>query len=160
MDNSIILTYPKDKEAIQNFFGFDKSIKDELFKILLTIDIKYSNFGAWFDKIFDECNFGFTTLVERNIVITIDENSVAAIMILKKSDEEKKVCTLVVLPEFRKKGLSYKLFQYSFDVLGTNKPHFTVSEQVLPSFSKIIKKFDFKIRCVLVENGKLEYYFN
>lgn len=160
MDNSIILTYPKDKEAIQKFFGYGSSIKDELFKIFLKLDLKYSNFSEWFDKIYNECDLGITTLVERNIVIFIQENSVAAIMILKKTNEEKKVCTLVVLPDFRNKGLSYKLFQYSFDILGTNKPHFTVSDSVLPSFEKIIKKFDFKIRCVIVENGKLEYHFN
>lgn len=85
---------------------------------------------------------------ERTIVIEVREQRVAAVMILKHSATEKKLCTLRVRPEFESKGLGVRLFETAFTRLGTERPLLSVSEPSMPKFSRLFAHFGFSQEAV------------
>lgn len=159
MVNFKFLTLPDDINAIATLLECSHDdMCSVIFSFFEDFNIKYDNFNKWFEKIYAEC---FThNSIKRNIVIAFDGKTIAGILILKDSPEEKKVCTLVVSKKYRKMGLATKFFEISFNVLNTLKPHYTVSEDNLAKFDGLNKKFGFNCTSVVVNNGKLEYFFN
>lgn len=158
MVNFKFLTLPNDINAITSLLGCTpENLGSIIFSFFEEFNIKYDNFSVWFDKIYREC---YDINKKRNIVIAFDGSSIAGILILKDSPEEKKVCTLVVSKNYRKMGLATKFFEISFSVLNTLKPHYTVSEDNLAKFDGLNKKFGFNCTSVVINNGKLEYFFN
>lgn len=154
------LTLPNDIDAIINLLGCDrKDLKTVIFSFFKEFNIQYHDFGEWFDKIYSEC-FLIVNVIKRNIVVAFDGSSIAGILILKDSPDEKKVCTLVVAQNYRRMGLATKFFELSFDILNTLKPHYTVSEDNLPTFEGLNNKFAFICTGIVDYNGKLEYHFN
>ena len=94
-------------------------IKDTILDVFKTMDIKYPNFDDWFGKIFVEV---LMDNVRREIVLAMDGTTIAGILILKDIDGEKKICNIVVLPDYRKQGVATTLFEMAFEYLGTRKP--------------------------------------
>ncbi len=91
------------------------------------------------------------------------DNKLAAIAIIKRTLGENKICNLTVLNDYKNRGIGIKLIKRCFRELGTKKPFFTISEEKLPEFAKIIKYFDFKkSRSVygLYRKNKVEYFYN
>lgn len=134
-------------------------IKKVVFDTLKLLDIKYPDFEKWFDRVFVET---LDTQISRDIILAIENKSIAGILILKDFDGEKKVCTVVVSPNYRKQGIATKLFELSFEYLGTRKPSFTISQDVVPTFTGIIRKFKFKLSNIDYTYNKdnVEFYYN
>lgn len=82
---------------------------------------------------------------ERQIVVAYDGIQLAGFALLKNCEYEKKICTLKVLPDYVNAGsLGLKLFNKSFEILETELPLLSVSEQKLNNFEKIFKFYNFK----------------
>lgn len=111
---------------------------------LLTDDIaylrgSYPNFDEWFfHKVVPGVISG-----ERSIFIEQRNSSIAGILILKHTLEEKKLCTLRVRPGYESLGLGVRLFETAFEVLGTEKPLLSVSEETHPKFARLFDHFNF-----------------
>jgi len=98
---------------------------------------------------------------KRDILFEIRDNSVVGLSLVKF--EEKKLCTLKVFEEYQNKGFGLQLFEKSFEVLETDKPFLTVSEEKYLEFKKIFEHYNFELTDVkkgLYRNDKLEYFFN
>lgn len=132
--------------------------KDELKKV-------YPNIEEWINK---KVKPSFNRKDgSREIILALKpENDVMRIlgfMILKNTNEEKKICTIRVNKSFRKQGVGSKLFEKAIDFLGNDKDIvITISENYIENFEKILKKYDFKIDQIIdgmyVKNLK-EYIF-
>lgn len=99
----------------------------------------YPNFDHWF---FHQVVPGVMS-GERSIFIEQRNTSIAGILILKHTSEEKKLCTLRVRPEYESLGLGVRLFETAFDVLGTEKPLLSVAEDAYPKFARLFDHFNF-----------------
>ena len=100
---------------------------------------------------------------ERMYVVALnDDQTLAGFALLKNTEEEKKICTLFVASQFRRRGVGRQLIQQSITALGT-VPLITVSQQTLSQFSGLLKRCGFHLSAQKkgVYNPKdTEYYFN
>ena len=69
---------------------------------------------------------------------------------------QKKICSLFVYEEFRGFGYGAKLFERSFEELGTRKPLLTVNKINIDGIKSMLDKYGFEL--TYIENG--EYIFN
>lgn len=76
------------------------------------------------------------------IIFCLDDYMLVGLAILKKEIDERKICTFVILEEYRKKGFSKPLLEEAFKYLETDKPLITIPESRLDAFSKIIRAYD------------------
>ena len=134
-------------DNIKNYLSEDKKdefieIINQIYKMTKNLNDTYPGYQEWFyDKQVKGC---FTP--SRNILFVKDENGeVIAFSCLKRTDEEKKICTLFVDPNYRKHGLGDLLLEASMEYLGTTKPLATFSADKLPMLDKIIKKYDWQL---------------
>lgn len=120
----------------------------------------YPNYCAWYyGKILPGIFSG-----EREMAACYVNDQVAAVAILKKDDEERKICTLFVKPEYQKRGIATKLLKECFAWLGTTRPLITIADYKLNQFTKIITKYKWVETSVLAEgyynNHSREHVFN
>lgn len=83
--------------------------------------------------------------------------------LLKKEPEEKKICCLFIDPIYRKQGIASQLIKDSFQLLETEKPLMTVSEQNLDQLKPLLKRFGFELTSVkesVYKPGIKEYFYN
>lgn len=150
----------KDMPAIVSALGIQSyKLKDTIFDVFMGMDIQYPKFEDWYGKVFVET---FMDEVRREIILAVDNEKIVGLLILKDFGGEKKVCTLVVIKEYRKQGIASKLFELSFEYLGTMKPSFTVSQKNVPGFSGLIRKFRFKLTDIddTVNKDQIEFFYN
>jgi len=118
----------------------------------------YPNFQAWFfGKVVPEIESG-----KRQLLIEHRSNQAAGIAIVKLNCE-KKLCTLRISDQFQNRGVGIRLFERCFDVLETDKPFLTVSEEKLPEFQRIFDYYGFEVSSIrkdLYRKGKNEHFFN
>lgn len=118
----------------------------------------YPNFEDWYlKKVVPDLVCG-----QRILISEIRDNNIAGLAILKVNNE-KKLSTLKVTSNYLNKGIGLKLFEKSFQILETEKPFLTVSEEKLVEFKKIFDYYNFKLTSThdsLYRSGKKEYFFN
>ena len=73
---------------------------------------------------------------------------------LKKDNQESKICTLLINEEYRKKGYSSLILEDSFKFLKTEKPLITIPKRRIEEFSKIIEAYGW------VESQTIDDYFS
>lgn len=80
------------------------------------------------------------------IIYTVDK-VVAGVAFLKKDDSEneKKICTFLVVEGYRGEHIATKLLEHSFSFLGTTKPLITIADYKLNMFQHIIDKYDWEL---------------
>ena len=134
-------------DTIKNYLSEDKKdeyikIVNEIYKMTEHLNDTYPGYREWFfDKQLKGCNTPY-----RNILFARnDEGRIVAMSCLKKDDDEKKICTLFIEPEYRNHGLGSLLFEEAMKYLGTTKPLATFSEDKLPMLAKIIEKYDWEL---------------
>lgn len=66
------------------------------------------------------------------------------VIILKRTDEEDKICTLFVEDEYRGKGVASLLIKHGMRFLGTTTPVITIADYKVPQFEGIIKKYGWR----------------
>ncbi|WP_165773133.1 GNAT family N-acetyltransferase [Conservatibacter flavescens] len=124
----------------------------------------YPEIIEWYQKVIKEIEKKPSS---RDMFISLsNENNsfvISGLMILKKTENEKKICTLRVKDNYQKKGIGSILMGMAFDFLETKKPLITVPEESVDNFSKIFNKFDFQeVEKIsdLYRKNKIEYIYN
>ena len=126
-----------------------------------TIADSYAQHFMWLEKTFiPGLRHG-----NRGYVFAEDKYNIhlAGCSLLKNGPDEKKLCCLFVDPAYRKQGIASKLIENTFQVLGTDKPVMTVSEQNLAQLMPLIKRYGFvltNVRTGAYKSGVKEYYYN
>ena len=88
-----------------------------------------------------------------DIIFYLDGLEVVSLSSLKNTDE-KKICTLLVNEDYRKKGYSKQILEDSFEYLGTETPLITIPTKRLDEFDKIIDTYHWK------ETDKTDQYYS
>ena len=112
----------------------------KFYEITFFLNDSYPGYKDWFSKQIISC---FKN--ERTILYTKDSDKISGLIFLKKGKDESKICTLYVLPEYRKMDIATKLIEASFKYLETSKPLATINSSKLEMFSKIIDKYGWEI---------------
>ena len=89
--------------------------------------------------------------------------TLAGCSLLKNEPDEKKLCCLFVDPTYRGQKIASTLIENSFELLQTNKPVMTVSQQNLAQLQKLIDRYGFELTSVkesVYKPGVKEYYYN
>lgn len=121
-----------------------------MFHFFYSMFFEYRGFNDWYNRLFDDkCNLR----PEREIIICEVDYTIAAIAILKNSNEEKKLCTLRVAKRYRNCGIAHQLMEIAFEVLKTEKPMFTVHQRRLAQFKPLFDYYGFQ-----PEQSKKNYY--
>ena len=90
-------------------------------------------------------------------------HSLVGCALLKDEPDEKKLCCLFVDKSYRGQKIASKLVEDSFEILKTNKPVMTVSQQNLGMLQKLIDRYGFELTSVkesVYKPGIKEYYYN
>ena len=141
--------------------------KDKLYNYLKDLAQSYPDFDRWFyNTVIPELE---DKTEKREIIIALSEleeikNTVlTGIAILKKTKEEKKICTFRIHEDYRNQGIGTELFEECFKFLGTKKPIFTVSSDRKEMFQGHIDKYHFEEMQQLKDyymNDSIEYVYN
>lgn len=132
LDELIRQNYPK--EVVENL----------IYQVLaLSIQVKtdYPEYKSWF----------LTTQVPgiydgtRNIIIAHIKDRIVGFVSLKKTPEEKKICTFYVEKNFRKNKIGTILVEKAIEYLETEKPLITIPLNKLNEFTKIGEKYNWEI---------------
>lgn len=139
----------------------DGTIKNMIFSILSPImSVYYLNFNSWFCNLFN--NVGYELQPGREILYCEYNENIIGILILKNLDE-KKICSVYVIPEHRGYLVGSYLFEEAFKILDCDNPLITVSEEKYNEFRRIFASYDFKLVQVIKDyyiEGNLEFVFN
>lgn len=85
----------------------------------------------------------------RDVIIITFNEEVVGVAIVKKEDDERKLCTVYVEPNYRNREITTKLLEEAFSFLGTTKPLISIGEEKLDMFQCIIKKYNWEKTQVL-----------
>ena len=124
---------------------------------------KYPKFNCWFNKISSEIGTD-----KRIVYLAFDrfknEKKIIGIMILKNTEKEKKICSIYISKEHRKKGIATKFFEKAFAELGTKKPVISVGrDSYKDAIKHLINKYHFKLtlkKFGVYRKHRLELFFN
>lgn len=118
----------------------NKKILEELYNKTKIIEKDYPSHYEWFHKKFIKELDG----IRREIIYYEFKNKIVGVVFLKKSIEEKKICTIIIDEKYRRLGIGTKLLEKSFEFLETNKPLITMPDYKEKCFESIIKKYGWK----------------
>lgn len=146
---------------IKRITAVDSKI-DSIFSELSFLRTEYPEFYSWFyDKVIPELSNG-----SREVFIAqtpLSFGKVNGVLVLKKTNSEKKICTLYVDKESRMNGIGQKFMNIAFNELNTDKPLITVSDTRLKEFNRLLNKFNFESVDTLPDYyayNHTEYTFN
>ena len=111
------------KKGINSVLADNLLFKLKLF--LADLAFEYPFFTEWLEKVFKEL-----TLTDSRLILLCCDNGIfdiKGVSILKKTSDEKKICTLRVVKSYRNQGIGSCLLQKSVELLEENKPLITVS---------------------------------
>jgi GNAT superfamily N-acetyltransferase len=131
-----------------------------LAKVMLgSLENYYPDFGYWY---INKCMPGIVT--GSDVLLVAKDNHRIIGVALGKTGEETKLRCVRVMPEYQNKGIGLKLVERMLRQLDDDKPHCTVSEEMIHQFSRpFINLFDFKLSQVkkgMYRKNRLEYIFN
>lgn len=100
----------------------------------------YPNFNEWFElKVVPGLSDGSRQLILKEI-----NNELAAVAVLKRTETERKLCSLRVMPAYQGTGTGLRMFQEAFQLLETERPLLSVAEEQLPRFERVFDFFGFE----------------
>ena len=118
----------------------------------------YPGFASWYwKKVVPGLSDG-----SRKILTSTAGGALSGIVIAK-SQNEKKICTVWVPREFRGRSIARNLMQDALDWLGTTKPLFTVPDERMQEFAGLVRELGFEYRSTESDYygiGRLEHVFN
>lgn len=136
----------------------DKNFSKAVNEIYLLTDYNKSQYPEYYKWFFSK-NIPRVINGCGDIIFYLDGLEVVGISILK-NDDEKKLCTFMVNPEYRKKGHSKLLLEDSFEYLKTEKPIITIPEFRLDEFSSIINAYGWEESSIIDNYYSKEIEFN
>lgn len=129
-------------------------------RVLQGLDSLYPGFNDWYvNKVVPGVVLG-----NDQLLIAQDAGRIVGLALGKRSADETKLRCVRVLPAYEGQGLGIKLIDRMLDVLECDKPHCTVAEEMLHSYSRaFVTRYGFELNAVdkgRYRPGKLEYSFN
>ena len=136
------------------------SIIDDVYEFTKFANMYYPNYKNWYyDKHIEGIGNGRTIIFVRDNVT----RKIVGVCNLKNNREEKKLCSLYVDEKYRKQGIGFKLLDYAFNYLRTNKPVFSVNSKNYNDYKNIINGNDWNLKEILGNYymyGDCEYVYN
>ena len=132
---------------------------DEYLEQYLPLEKEYPSFERWYYR---KVVPGLAKH-EREVYVYMVDQVIAAVMILKNSATEKKICTLRVRNEYQKCGIGSELIRLAQNCLKTDYPVITVSKDKEIEFKRLFEKFGFnryKDYDSYYRVGKIEVTYN
>lgn len=131
----------------------------ELYELLKDMPLEYPNFWEWFGtKVIPGLADGTRRIFTRRV-----DNKLAGVAIVKKTENERKLCTLFVKEEYASRGTGLFLLDASLKFLETDTPNLTVPLSKLEKFERIFERYEFvkdgRVKG-LYKPGAEEVYFN
>lgn len=143
---------------IDNFNKYIVKINDFLSDLIY----EYPCHHIWFEGVVSELRDNQKN--EREILFVVnDKDKIIGVSILKKTEFEKKICTLRVANEYQKRGLGTMLVKESCRLLETDTPIISVSQTRINEFIRLFKRFGFvleKVYCGKYRPMINEYCYN
>ena len=130
-------------------------------KVMLdSLEQHYPGFRYWYAN-----NVMPGLLTGRDVLLVARDGArIVGVALGKKTAAETKLRCVRVLPDFQNVGVGLRLIDAMFDELGCDKPHCTVSEDMLHLYSRaFVNRYGFSlddVRKGVYLPGKLEYSFN
>ena len=118
----------------------DKNFSRAVNEIYLLTDynkLQYPEYYKWYYQ----TNIPRILSGEGEAIFYLDGFQIVGLSMLKRTDDESKICTFFIDEEYRKRGYSSLLLEDSFGYLGTESPIITIPENRLDEFSKIIEAY-------------------
>ena len=119
----------------------------------------YPQWREWYRRVFVP---GLKRGERKCIVVRDDKDTIAGFALIKKGNEENKICMLYVREAYRHKGVGTQLMQQALQELGPH-PVMTVAEPYLEAFRPLLKRFRFSLTCEIdgpYRPNQKEYLFN
>ena len=127
-------------------YYYRRSIK----KFVNKLFYEYPDFNQWYEHIFTDNG---SLIVGREIIMCEYDRTIVGVIVLKKQDGEKKICTLRVANQFQKVGIGKKLIKMGFEWLESETPLMTVNSYKVYQFKSLIDYFGFEL-----SQEKVRYY--
>ena len=115
----------------------DKNFSRAANEIYLLTDYNKHQYPGYF-KWYYQTNIPRILSGEGEAIFYLDGFQIVGLSMLKRTNDEAKICTFFIDEEYRKRGYSSLLLEDSFGYLGTESPIITIPENRLDEFSKII----------------------
>ena len=147
---------------IKTFSSFNPehaALYDQILNLTKPINDTYPGYTKWFMEKFIP---GLQNKERMYIIALDDANTLAGCVLIKNTEEKKKICTLFVNPKFRRQGLGKKLMEQTIKELGEH-PLITVSSRNLSQLSPLLKQYGFHLSAAkkgAYNSEDTEYYFN
>ncbi|MDY6407588.1 MAG: GNAT family N-acetyltransferase [Pseudomonadota bacterium] len=147
---------------IKTFSSFNPEhavLYDQMLDLTKSIGDTYPEYTKWFKEKFIP---GLQRKERMYVIAQDDDNTLAGCVLIKNTEEEKKICTLFVDPKFQRQGLGKQLLEQTLKELGEH-PLITVSTRNLSQLSSLLKKCGFHLSAVkkgVYNSEDTEYYFN
>ena len=135
-----------------------KSLYQEILNLTMPVGETYPAYVKWYRQTF----LKGLQQGERGIITASDQGRLLGVALFKDTVAEKKLCTLFVHPDFRKKGIASHLLKVVIQELG-EKPLVSVSENNLPQVESLFQKMGFGLSAHIkgaYRSERTEYYFN
>ena len=146
-------------KTFNSFHEEHKKLYNDILSLTYSINDTYPQHSTWFKEKFLT---GLKNKERIYIVAQDEEGKLAGCVLIKKTEEEKKICTLFVHPDYRKQGLGGKLMEQTLSELGEH-PLITVSDRNIAQLAPLLRKKVFHLSAVkkgAYRPEDTEYYFN
>jgi len=147
---------------IKTFSSFNPehaALYEQMLDLTKSINDTYPEQTKWFKEKFIT---GLQKKERMYIIAQDDDNTLAGCVLIKNTEEEKKICTLFVNPKFRRQGLGKQLMEQTLKELGEH-PLITVSSRNLSQLSSLLEPCGFHLSATkkgVYNSEDTEYYFN
>ena len=85
----------------------------------------------------------------RNIIVAHIDGKLVGFTSLKKTEDERKICTFYVEKRFRKNQIGSRLVEKSIEFLDTEQPLITIPMDKLKEFVRIGNKYNWKVTDII-----------
>jgi len=128
--------------------------------LLNSLNSLYPGFQSWYlTKVVPGVVTGNDVLL-----LALENGQVKGLALGKRAEDEIKLRCIRVVPEHQNRGTGLRLIERMFDVLECDKPHCTVAEELMHTYSRaFVNRYGFALSDVSkgrYRRGKLEYAFN
>jgi len=150
-------------DSICNYINSEEElskIAEEIYSVTKHLNKIYPGYKDWY---YNKHVKGCLDLNRNIIFIRNNEDKIIGISSLKKTDEEKKICTLFILEPYRNKGIKKILLEESFKYLATEKPLITISEENLDIFKNTVEEYNWELVEIvdgIYKSNSREFCFN
>ena len=112
----------------------------EAMAFLLPLSEDYPGIDRWFlTKVVPGLRVGTRT------ILRVERDGHLVGLGIAKDEDEKKICTVRVSPEYFGRGMGVRIFDGLLRWLDDDKPHLTVSAAKLPAFERIFESYKFRL---------------